>query len=280
MRDLLDRPESEWMLERSKIGQTGWGKRFLEQQDPEGTWGQGIYSPKWTSTTYTLLTLIDFGLLPETESAKLGAERILQSIGNLLAIDQCVLGFYLHILAYFETDEKMSTQIVEHLLARQMPDGGWNCRIDRVKNVRHSSFHTTFNVLEGLHVAASKGILVQRRFADSQAAAIEFMLQHRMYKSDRTGEIVNEHFTEFSYPPRWHYDVLRGLDYMRQTSFREDPRLQDPIDLLNSRAKDGIWPAQNKHAGKEFFPLESPPRLSRWNTLRALRVLKTIKPLK
>jgi hypothetical protein len=131
-------------------------------------------------------------------------------------------------------------------------------------------------VLDGFRLAASAGIVSEPVFEKAEARALEFMLQHRMFKSDKTGEVVNDHFTEFSYPPRWHYDVLRGLDYIRSTQSRKEPRLADALELVRQRQNpDGTWPAQNKHPGKVFFEMESPPRRSRWNTLRALRVLKS-----
>ena len=126
--------------------------------------------------------------------------------------------------------------------------------------------------------AAQNGRVDPQAFQAAEARAMEFMLQHRMFKSDKTGEIVNDHFIELSYPPRWHYDVLRGLDYVRRTSFIEDPRLKDAIELLKSKQRDGKWPAENPHAGLTHFKLESHSRQSRWNTLRALRVLR-VSPL-
>lgn len=284
MRDLLDCPESEWEAERKRVATIGWGKQFIDRQDQEGTWDSGIYSPKWTSTTYTLLTLIDLGIEPDHPAVKKGADQIMDKgivrlqgngrLGSLQRNDVCVWGFYLHITAYFGLAGPLLEELCELLLEEQMHDGGWNCRRQRLASVRHGSFHTTFNVLEGLRVAARRGLMDREEFLESEAKAMEFMLQHRMYKSDKTGEVINEHFTEFSYPPRWHYDVLRGLDYIRETPFAHDPRLSDALELLESHAHGGIWAAQNKHAGKTHFNLEPTARQSRWNTLRALRVLR------
>ena len=99
------------------------------------------------------------------------------------------------------------------------------------------------------------------------------MLMHRMYKSDKTGEIIKEAFTQFSYPPRWHYDVLRGLDYLRSVGFTGDKRLSDAYAILReTRRRNGRWNLQ-EHAGKVFFDMERVGQPSRWNTLRALRCL-------
>jgi len=283
MRDLLDRPQAEWEAERSKVATEGWGKAFLDLQDEQGTWSGGIYSPKWTSTTFTMLTLIDCGVDPGNPQVRKGAEQILQkgvaklcANGrlNLLLTDLCVWGFYLHITAYCQISDPMLEQLSELLFAQQMEDGGWNCRALRLKNVRHGSFHTTFNVLEGLRAARRGGLADPSRFLNAEARAMEFMLQHRMYRSDKTGEIVNPKFTQLSYPPRWHYDILRGLDYIRATSAAQDPRLEDALQLLQSRENNGIWPSQNPHAGLTHFKLEPKQSLSCWNTLRALRVLR------
>jgi hypothetical protein len=109
----------------------------------------------------------------------------------------------------------------------------------------------------------------------AESRAREFFLRHHLYRSHRTGEVVKPEFTRFSFPPRWHHDVLRTLDYFRASDAEYDPRLEDPIDLLRrKRGKDGRWRLQNRHPGKVFFEMEKVGKPSRWNTLRALRVLK------
>jgi hypothetical protein len=109
----------------------------------------------------------------------------------------------------------------------------------------------------------------------AEAAALEFMLQHRLYKSHRTGDVVNPKFTLLSFPPRWHYDVLRGLAYFARANTRRDPRLGDAVQLLQSRRRsDGFWPVQQKYSGRVFFNMEKIGGPSHWNTLRALRVLR------
>jgi hypothetical protein len=156
-----------------------------------------------------------------------------------------------------------------------MPDGGWNCR--RERGATHSSVHTTLNVLDGVREALGQGIegIAPRKLREAEERAIEFLLIHRLYKSHRTGAVMDADFTKFSFPTRWHFDVLRGLDYLRSTRAISDPRLADAIELLESRRRrDGKWPVQNKHAGKVHFDMEVGREPSRWNTLRALRCLK------
>ena len=100
-------------------------------------------------------------------------------------------------------------------------------------------------------------------------------MQHRLYKSDRTGKIIHPRFLMLSYPTRWFYDILRSLDYFRDADVGYDPRMQDALDVLTTkRRKDGAWPLQAKHPGQTHFDMENPGQPSRWNTLRSLRVLK------
>jgi hypothetical protein len=140
---------------------------------------------------------------------------------------------------------------------------------------RHSSFNTTFNVLEGLRIAYERGALSESAFRESEARALEFMLAHRLYRSHRTGEVSSERFTHLTYPWHWHYTVLRGLDYLRLTPAIHDERLDDPIELLcDRRNPNGRWPLQKRIPGTLLVEMEKPGAESRWNTLRALRVLR------
>jgi hypothetical protein len=179
----------------------------------------------------------------------------------------------LSILARFEYRDDRVRLLAEHLLKEQMPDGGWNCQ--RHRGATHASFHTTINVLEGLLQYERLHTDAAGRIAKAQAGAREFLRAHRHFRSHRTGEIVDERMTRFSFPHRWHYDVLRGLDYFQACGVKPDPRDGDAIELVRKkRAKDGTWPLQNRHSGKTFFELEKAGKPSRWNTLRALRVLR------
>jgi hypothetical protein len=111
-------------------------------------------------------------------------------------------------------------------------------------------------------------------FRQSEAKALAFMLAHRLYRSDRTGEIIHERLTYLTFPSYWHYTVLRGLEYLRDRPEIGDPRLNDPIALLASRRRpNGRWPLEQRIPGITFFDMEKPGGESRWNTLRALHVL-------
>ncbi|MET0201631.1 MAG: hypothetical protein ABW245_07235 [Gaiellaceae bacterium] len=140
---------------------------------------------------------------------------------------------------------------------------------------RHSSFHTTFNVLEGLRIAAARGAIPEPGFREAEARAAELMLQHRLFHSDRTGEVISERFTHLTYPWHWHYTVLRGLDYLRLTPAIGDERIEEAIELLRQRRKpNGRWPLQKRIPGTLLVEMEKPGGESRWNTLRALRILR------
>jgi hypothetical protein len=193
-------------------------------------------------------------------------------------LDLCHVGFWLRIGSYFLGCDDRLANLVEFILNEQMDDGGWNCRRRNYPKTCHSSFHTTFNILDGLHQAFEIGIIERKIFEKSEARAIEFMLQHKMYRSDNTGDIVDERFTHLTYPSHWHYNILRGLDYIRKTSYINDHRLDDPIALLASRKNSkGQWPLEKRIPGKELFEMEKFGAVSRWTTLKMLRILKSIK---
>lgn len=280
MRDLLERPKAEYERERAKIETSGWGKRLLDLQDEDGKWGGGIYTPKWTSTTYTLLLLREMGLSQQCAKARRAAQLILDTSlqvdkDSLRNLDTCVAGMWLALGAYFSSDDPKLDILVEHLLKEQMPDGGWNCRRHRVKTTHHSSFHTTFNVLDGVRDAIKRKIGPTKALQTAEDKAIELLLQHQMFRSDKTGNVINSKFKQFAFPPRWHYDVMRGLDYIRTTRFINDPRLNEAFELVEAaRGKDGRWKNATLYSGKVFFILEPGREGSRWNTLRALRCLK------
>ena len=161
------------------------------------------------------------------------------------------------------------------VLSAQFADGGWNCHLRNYPDRTHSSFHTTFNVLENLRVAAGRGIVAESEFRAAEAQAAELLLAHRLYRSDRTGEVISARFTEFTYPWHWHYTVLRGLDYLRLTPALADERASDALELLQAKRKaNGRWPLQKRIPGTLLLEMEKPGQDSRWNTLRALRVLR------
>src|SRR5450759_4515208 len=286
MRDLLDRPAEEWQPEQQRTLVEGWGALLLAQQDTNGLWGGGLYTPKWTSTTYTLLALRSIGIPRDTPPARRGARLVLDGmlgktcdaafLKRLAECDRCVVGMILNLVVYFGIEDERVEALIENLLAEKMPDGGWNCRRMRRPKPHHSSFNTTLNVLEGLRdVVELYPSHLNQPVEAAEKGALEFLLQHHLFLSDHTGEVIDPRFTFLAYPPRWHYDILRGLSYFARIAAPHDARLQPAIDLLfQRRRKDGLWPVQQKYAGKNYFDMEKMGGPSRWNTLRALRGLR------
>ena len=290
-RDLVGAPARTVARERNKVASEGWGARLLEKQGRDGRWAGGragkaspdggLYTPKWISTTYTMLQLRDFGLPAGNAAArkacKLLLDRGIQRDGGIgygfwKVSETCVTGMTLSILSYFEHDDDRLDLIVQHLLRRQMPDGGWNCRLP---DATHASVHTTISALEGLrHYELLRG---HRDAAVSAALqrGREFLLAHRLFRSHRTGRVMKPEFTRLAFPPRWHYDILRALDHFQSVDAPRDKRLGDAIDVLREKQNaDGRWPLEYEYRGKTWFRLERVGAPSRWNTLRALRVLK------
>lgn len=280
-RDLLGEPAPVWEKERRKTIETGWGARFLSAMHADGTWPEA----RWTGAVWTLPFLIECGLPADYPPLKASARKFIddnltEARANdekwlLNHMDLCHLGFWLRIGSYYLGRDERLARTAKFVMATALPDGGFNCRIRPKPDTRHSSFHTTFNVLEGLVEAGRAGNIDAKIFRKSEAAALDFMLEHKLYRSDRTGEIVDERFTHLTYPSHWHYTVLRGLDYIRETPAIGDQRLDDPIALLESRRKpNGRWVTEKRIPGVEHFTMEKWGGESRWTTLKALRVLK------
>ena len=283
-RDLLDEPEVVYESTRQRLNDEGWTARFLSLQDTDGTWSNGLYSPKWQSTTYTLLTLRRLGLHADHPAAQKGCQRLLEGgfmpdggihytrNPKIQHSETCITGMVLSILAYFRySDDRLQT-IAKHLLGQQMEDGGWNCR--SYQGDTHSSFHTTISVLEGLW-EYEKTFGQDPQIAATRVRGHQFLWQHQLYRSHRTGQIVDQKLTKLTFPPRWRYDLLRALDYFQDCRASHDSRMDEGIQLLRSkRSKDGTWPLNAGMSGRFFFQMEKAGKPSRMNTLRALRVLR------
>jgi len=283
LRDLHGASRADWEAERARVGVEGWGRELLDSRDEAGTWGGGLYSPKWISTTYSLVLLRRLGLAPEHPTAVEGCALLMEEGlapdgGIDLSVtlgrsETCLTGFVLALVTELGFESSGTERMVDYLLREQMPDGGWNCQ--RYQGATHSSFHTTINVLEGLRGYANGGGPRRSEVECAETRGREFFSEHHLYRSHRTGDVVDPRMTRFSFPPRWYHDVLRTLDYFQASGAPRDSRLEDPIELVRRKCgKDGRWPLQNRHPGKAFFEMEAVREPSRWNTLRALRVLK------
>jgi hypothetical protein len=282
-RDLLDemRPDLQ-----QRITEEGWGAQFLAVRNPDGHWGRGFYQPKWISTHYTLL---DLKTLQASQDHPLIRESVAQiprenkagdgGINPAKTIpesDVCVNGMFLNYACYFGIEQDMLHSIVDFILEQRMPDGGFNCEKNRF-DVHHSSVHSTISMLEGIFEYERRGYTYRlEELQNAAQTSREFLLMHQLYKSDRTGEVIHKDFLRLSFPGRWRYDILRALDYFRDAGIAWDSRMQSAIEiLLKKRRADGRWPLQARIPGKIHLEMEKPGKPSRWNTLRALRVLRT-----
>lgn len=271
LRDLDGAPSRQVELERARVADTGWGARLLAVQGADGGWGDGVYSPKWTSTTYTLLHLLWLGLPPGHPAALRGCELLWTWRSRWRVPETCIVSMLVRLTSYHAYDAAGLDDLVADLLDQQLDDGGWNCAT-RTDKTKHSSFHTSIQALEALEAYAEAGGEADSRQAQERGR--EFFLQHRLYRSHRTGAVAIRGSTRFPAFPEWHFDVLRGLEYFAAADAPRDERLGDAVDVLvRARRRDGRWPTYAPYPGRQWFRLE-PPGASRWNTCRALRVLQ------
>lgn len=274
---------------QNRIANEGWGKQFLSKRNSKGHWGDRFYQPKWTSTHYTLLDLRNLNLSPNNDTVKETIELILNTgkaedggipLGpsTLIHSDICVNGMFLNYASYFKTEEQKLHSIIDCILSEVMPDGGFNCRTTR-SGAKHSSLHSTISVLEGLNEFQKSGYTYRIKDIERvKQSAEEFILLHQLFLSDRTGKVINKNFLKMPYPSRWKYDILRAMDYFQYTEIQWDNRMEAAINMiLKKQNKDGTWNVQAAYPGQVHFTMEKAGEPSRWNTLRAIRVLKYFK---
>ena len=291
LRDLVDAPAEVVEAERARVATEGWGARLLALQGEDGQWEGGALFPArrehrgaegqpWTATAYSLLLLRDLGVEPRCDQVRRAVALVRdhcrwEHAGQPFfsgEVEPCINGMTIVLGVYFDQNVD---GVVARLLGEQLEDGGWNCEAEN-GSVR-SSFATTIRVLEGLlaHERATGGspasIAARRR-------GEEYLLERKLFRRKSNGEVVDPAWLQFSFPTRWHYDVLRGLEYFQVAGDLPDRRLDEAIHLLRSKQQpDGTWLLENSHPGKVHFTLEEGDgRPSRWNTLRALRVLNWV----
>jgi len=279
--DLLSEERSDL---QERISREGWGAQYLSKRKENGHWGLKFYQPKWISTHYTLLDLRNLCISPEYEAIRETIAKVLNEekgpdggilpIGTVKLSDVCVNGMFLNYASYFQAPESQLQSVIDFLLKERMADGGFNCHSNRIGAV-HSSLHTTLSVLEGITEYQRNGYRYRvDELESARKTSIEFILQHRLFLSDKTGEIIKKDFLKLTYPGRWKYDILRALDYFRYSGVAWDERMHPAIEeILKKRNKQGTWNLQAKHPGQEHFEMEKAGQPSRWNTLRVLRVL-------
>ncbi len=285
-RDLLSQDRTDL---QERIANEGYGAQFLSRRNSNGHWGQAFYQPKWISTHYTLLDFCNLNPTKENAIAKDAIQLILKNgyakdggipLGPSTReqSDVCVNAMFLKYASYFNTSTDDLYPIVNSILHERMPDGGFNCRFNRSGAV-HSSLHTTLSVVEGFSAYIKAGHTYQvSEVRKAITSSVEFMLLHQLFLSDNTGNIIDKKFLQLSYPRRWRYNILSALDYFQYSHTPWDERMKNSMDIiLTKRNKNGTWNLQAKHPGKTHFDMEKAGRPSRWNTLRALRVLNYYK---
>ncbi len=286
LRDLTNAPADQVAAERAQVERQGWGGRLLAAEDPDGLWAGGACFPAsyagdepgqpWTATMHTLQTLEILGLDPASESARRAIELVAENgrwehAGQRYfdgEVEPCINGRTIDTGAYFGVDV---AGIVERVLAERMADGGWNCEAEN-GSVR-SSFDTTINVLDGL-LEFERATGGSEEVATARRGGEEYLLERGLFRRKSTGTPAQAGYLEFAFPYYWHYDVLRALDYFRRTGAAPDPRMAEAVEVVRSRQQpDGRWLLDHVHQGRVYFDLEVAGTPSRWNTLRALRVL-------
>jgi len=289
MRDLTDAPADRVAAERARVATEGWGARLLALRREDGLWHTGTSDSEWPSLL-ALSMLRDMGLDPSSEVARKAIRLVRDNAtwhsrgpwhGNPVfagEVEPCINGRVVTVGSYFGVDV---IGIVERLLGEQMADGGWNC--EQENGSTRGSFHTTINVLEGL-LEHERAIGGSAEVTAARERGQEYLLERRMLRRLSSGELIDPAFTLFSFPTGWHYDVLRGLDYLRAAGVPPDARVAEAIDLVRSkRDAEGRFPLENPHESEMvtarvrdlgFDMDEREGRPSRWNTLRALRLLQ------
>ena len=286
MQDLQHRPAEEIAVERARVEREGWGARLLAHADPDGQWDGGACFPAgfkggepgqpWTSTMHTLQTLQILGLPPDCDSA----ERFIPLIAENCRwehdgqryfdgeVEPCINGRTVETGVYFGADV---APVVERLLAERLGDGAWNCEAENGAIV--SSIDTTINVLDGLWAYEASTASAEVR--EARLEAEEYLLERSLFRGKRSGEVIHEDFVTFAFPHYWRYDILRALDYFRRSRAEPDPRMADAVEVVRSKRQgDGRWLLDAIIPGRVWFDIETPAGSpSRWNTLRAERVL-------
>jgi hypothetical protein len=285
MRDIQGLSEDEVTAERARVATEGWGARLLSLRGVDGQWAGGAFFPKsapsqpgqpWTATLFTLVLLKDLGLDPDSPQARETVALVRENsrwehAGQRFfdgEVEPCINGRTVGLGAYFGEDV---SGIVDRLLGEQMDDGGWNC--EQENGSSRGSFHTTINVLEAL-LAYERANGGAPEVAAARRGGEEYLLERRLLRRLSTGQVIDSSWTRLSFPTRWHYDVLRALEYLHTARVEPDERMAEAIELVEAKGDaDGRWTLEHTHPGDVHFHMEQEGEPSRWNTLRAMRVL-------
>jgi hypothetical protein len=285
LRDLTDASADEVAAERARVASEGAGASLLARQEPDGHWDGGTSGRDW-GTLRALLWLRGMGLDPASDAARRAITAVRDHVtwqgvlpqdaawhGRPLfagEVEPCINGRVVAVGAYFGQDVQV---VVDRLLGEQMADGGWNC--EQENGSTRGSFNTTINVVEGLleHEIATGGTPMTRA---ARLRGEEYILERRLFRRLSTGEVADPDWLGFSFPTGYHYDALRGLEYLRTAGVVPDERIAEAIALVESkRDADGRWPLEKVYEDEPSLESdEREGRPSRWITLRALRVLR------
>ena len=288
LRDLTSAAAGEVAAERARVASEGIGARILELQQADGAWRREG-APAWRTTLFTMQLLRATGIDPAAAAAETAAARLERGLrwndlggqwelrapetgGNTFfegEVEPCINGGALAAGAYFG---RPNESLMRRLVDEQLEDGGWNCE---APNSKRSSFHTTICVLEGL-LEYERAVGPAPEVAASRRKGEEYLLQRGLFRRLSTGEIANPGFLQFAFPPSYHYDVLRALDYFRAAGREPDPRMAEAVSVVRGkRQEDGRWLLDASYDEALPLPWAEPASTpSRWNTLRALRVLR------
>ena len=290
LRDLADAPEQEVASERARVATEGAGAQILAQQAADGTWAGLAWNHGWNSTMHALWLLWLLGLDPASPQARQALARVREQVtwrgsgpeecddNPYFAgeIEPCINGQVAAAGAYFSQDVHA---LIQRLAREQLADGGWNCEAE--SGSTRGSFNTTICVLEAL-LAYERTFGPDPLVTAARLRGQEYLLQRRLMRRLSTGEVIardrkaGTDWTEFAFPAWWHFDVLRGLDYLREAGISPDARLDDAIALVRAKQQaDGRWLLDAEYPGTPLVALDpGVGQSSRWNTLRALRVLR------
>ncbi|MGM0642094.1 MAG: hypothetical protein ACQESN_11805, partial [Thermotogota bacterium] len=224
---------------QSQIHEKGWGNLLMSKRDPKTKlWGNGLYSPKWISTHYTLLELKNMGIKPDNaeyiESAILLLNNMWFNKGKVSKYkfqDMCVAAMILSITTYSKIKSEKIYEIIDYIMENKLTDGGWNCFWER--GSKKSSLHTTISVLEAIRDYLNNNYEYKKyELKIRKKEAEELLLRRRIFKKLSSDEIIKPEFTRFPYPSRWKYNFLRALDYFQSVDKKYDPRMNEAINLL------------------------------------------------
>src|SRR5262245_5412038 len=288
MRDLTGARAEEVAAERARVATEGAGARLLALQEADGRWGGAAWNRGWNSTMHVLMLLRDLGLDPATDEARRAVELVRDGVtwmgcgpqecdGNPFfagEVEPCINGQVAAIGAYFGQASGVSSTACS---PSSYPTAAGTARPSTVRRGRRSTPRSAC-----WRPCSSTNCVTAARFRGQ-----EYLLERRLYRRRSTGAVVDYDrkggpggrlghpaWTRFAFPT-WHYDVLRGLEYLRCAAVAPDQRVAEAIDLVASkRDSDGRWPLEVRYPGD--MPVETDEgegRPSRWNTLRALRVL-------